>query len=415
MNSADIVIIGGGAAGLMAAAKCAGSGKKVILLEKNRECGKKLLITGKGRCNITNFSPWEDFQTHIHPDRDFFRTSFYNFSNHAVIDFFEKTGLTTMVERGNRVYPSSQRSADVRDTFLKVIRGDKDIEVLTSIEVASLTKDEEGMFRICAIRNGVQMDTLSFICRKVILATGGLSYPLTGSTGDGLRFAQDMGHSLEETFPSLTALKPAKRDARLDGLTLRNVKLDLFVNGSMVQSEFGELSFTDGGIEGALGFRVSRKGVHALIHGQKVEVSIDLKPALDTKQIADRITREVSEYKKIPNIKTLLKLMLPGQLIDPFIEAQSTPLTLQNIPVRLKEWRIKIVGYVGYERAVITAGGVSLDEISRKSMESKLIGGLYFAGEVVNLDADTGGYNLQVAFSTGALAAASAIKSLNSI
>lgn len=412
MIEADIIIIGGGAAGLMAAARLVGKGIKTVLLEKNRVCGAKILITGKGRCNITNYSQWDDFQTHIHPDKDFFKTAFYSHSNHETLTFFEKMGLQTLVERGDRVFPVSGRSSDVRDALVNYINRDSAIQIYTSAEVGAVKKTSEGVFRVDAIIHGEKFSSMLFSAKKLIICTGGLSYPLTGSTGDGLRFAQSFGLSVEETYPSLTALKPASIDKQLEGLILRNVKLDLWVNGALAQTEFGEVAFTDGGIEGALGFRVSRKGVRALMDGQRVEVVLDLKPALDVQQLAARITRELAEYKKAPAVKTILKSLLPEQMIDSFIKDQKTPLTLQNLPVRLKEWKIKIVGYVGYERAVVTVGGVSLDEISRKTMESKKIEGLYFAGETMNLDADTGGYNLQIAFSTGALAADSAAKSM---
>jgi predicted Rossmann fold flavoprotein len=244
----------------------------------------------------------------------------------------------------------------------------------------------------------------------VILTTGGLSYPTTGSTGDGYLFAKELGHTIVDTFPSLTALRPKVADPRLEGLLLKNVKMDLWVNGAVVQSEFGETLFTSGGIEGALGFRVSRKGVRGLINGQKVEVSIDLKPAVDVEDINRRIgeiVKEVGGFK----IKKILPKLMPLQMVESFIE-MNPDLREGNLAARIKDWRFRIVGYVGYERCVITAGGVSLDEISRKTMESKLVNGLYFAGEIMDLDGDTGGYNLQIAFSTGALAADSAIKSL---
>ena len=402
----DIAIVGGGAAGLMAAARCVGSGLNVVMFEKNRECGKKILITGKGRCNITNISPWRDFQSHIHPDKGFVKNAFHHFSNTDVVNFIESTGLQCKQERGNRIFPITDRSHDVRDHIVRYINKGG-VKISYSTEVRSIVKSDD-MFKISVVVSGGE--EVSVLASKVILTTGGLSYPTTGSTGDGYLFAKELGHTIVDTFPSLTALRPKVADPRLEGLLLKNVKMDLWVNGAVVQSEFGETLFTSGGIEGALGFRVSRKGVRGLINGQKVEVSIDLKPAVDVEDIKGRIREIVKEAGGF-KVKKILPKLMPLQMVESFIE-MNPDLREGNLAARIKDWRFRIVGYVGYERCVITAGGVSLDEISRKTMESKLVNGLYFAGEIMDLDGDTGGYNLQIAFSTGALAADSAIKSL---
>lgn len=406
MKSYHIAIIGGGAAGLMAAARCVGSGLDVVLIEKNRECGKKLLITGKGRCNITNSSPWKDFQTHIHPDKGFLKNAFHHFSNKDVVTLLESAGLHCKEERGNRIFPVSDRSHDVRDALVKYIRKGG-INVASGCQVLDINRTDN-IFTVSLSTN--DGDNFVIQASKVILATGGLSYPTTGSTGDGYAIAGKFGHTIVGTFPSLTALKPLNMDPRMEGMLLKNVRLDLWVNGSMVQSEFGETLFTSGGIEGALGFRVSRKGVKGLVNGQKVELVLDLKPAVELDELKKRV-KEVSQECG-GKLKKILSKLLPVQMVDPF--ADSNPgLHPDNLASRLKEWRFKIVGYVGYERCVITAGGVSLDEISRKTMESKVVDGLYLAGEVIDLDGDTGGYNLQIAFSTGALAADSAVRSIS--
>lgn len=407
MSQYDIAIVGGGAAGMMAAARCAGKGLNIILLEKNRECGKKLLITGKGRCNITNSSPWREFQTHIHPDKGFLKSAFHHFSNSDVVNLIESIGLECKEERGNRIFPVTDRSHDVRDVLVRYI-SNGGVKIAYGAEVSSVAKSENGFKIEAVLPNG---DELNLFALRVIVATGGLSYPTTGSTGDGYSIAKSFGHNIVDTFPSLTALKPKVIDTRLEGLLLKNIKMDLWVNGAMVQSEFGEALFTSGGIEGALGFRVSRKGVKGLVNGQKVEVSIDLKPAVSAEEIGKRVSELAKEQGGFKPRKILSKL-LPSQMIDTFID-MNPGLNGDNLPTRLKDWRFRIVGYVGYERCVITAGGVSLDEISRKTLESKLEKGLYFAGEIIDLDGDTGGYNLQIAFSTGALAADSAIKSLS--
>lgn len=406
MKSYHIAIVGGGAAGLMAAARCVGSGLDVVLIEKNKECGKKLLITGKGRCNITNSSPWKDFQTHIHPDKGFLKNAFHHFSNKDVVALLESAGLPCKEERGNRIFPVSDRSHDVRDTLVKYIKKGG-INVVTGCQVLDINKGDNLFTLSLSTYEG---DNLDIQASRVILATGGLSYPTTGSTGDGYDVASKFGHTIVGTFPSLTALKPLNMDSRMEGILLKNVRMDLWVNGSKVQSEFGETLFTSGGIEGALGFRVSRKGVKGLINGQKVELVLDLKPAVEMDELNKRVKELSAECGG--KLKKIVSRLVPAQMVDPFID--SLPgLNPDNMASRLKEWRFKIVGYVGYERCVVTAGGVSLDEISRKTMESKVIDGLYMAGEVMDLDGDTGGYNLQIAFSTGALAADSAVRSIS--
>ena len=406
MKSYHIAIVGGGAAGLMAAARCVGSGLDVVLIEKNKECGKKLLITGKGRCNITNSSPWKDFQTHIHPDKGFLKNAFHHFSNKDVVALFESAGLPCKEERGNRIFPVSDRSHDVRDTLVKYIKKGG-INVVTGCQVLDINKGDNLFTLSLSTYEG---DNLDIQASRVILATGGLSYPTTGSTGDGYDVASKFGHTIVGTFPSLTALKPLNMDSRMEGILLKNVRMDLWVNGSKVQSEFGETLFTSGGIEGALGFRVSRKGVKGLINGQKVELVLDLKPAVEMDELNKRVKELSAECGG--KLKKIVSRLVPAQMVDPFID--SLPgLNPDNMASRLKEWRFKIVGYVGYERCVVTAGGVSLDVISRKTMESKVIDGLYMAGEVIDLDGDTGGYNLQIAFSTGALAADSAVRSIS--
>ena len=406
MKSYHIAIVGGGAAGLMAAARCVGSGLDVVLIEKNKECGKKLLITGKGRCNITNSSPWKDFQTHIHPDKGFLKNAFHHFSNKDVVALLESAGLPCKEERGNRIFPVSDRSHDVRDTLVKYIKKGG-INVVTGCQVLDINKGDNLFTLSLSTYEG---DNLDIQASRVILATGGLSYPTTGSTGDGYDVASKFGHTIVGTFPSLTALKPLNMDSRMEGILLKNVRMDLWVNGSKVPSEFGETLFTSGGIEGALGFRVSRKGVKGLINGQKVELVLDLKPAVEMDELNKRVKELSAECGG--KLKKIVSRLVPAQMVDPFID--SFPgLNPDNMASRLKEWRFKIVGYVGYERCVVTAGGVSLDEISRKTMESKVIDGLYMAGEVIDLDGDTGGYNLQIAFSTGALAADSAVRSIS--
>lgn len=400
----DVAIIGGGAAGMMAAAQSVGKGIKVALLEKNNQLGRKVLITGKGRCNLTNARPWEDFQEHIHPDPGFFKPSFMAFSNTDTVAFFNKIGLVTTCERGMRIFPSSGRSHDVRNVLEYYIGKADNVDVFLESEVIQILPFSKGKFMLEVMTTFDRISMMRIVAESVIIATGGLSYPLTGSTGDGYRFAASLGHSIVPTRPSLTALIPQNYNLDLKGLTLRNVALSLFVDGGVVQKEEGELTFTDGGIEGALGFRVSRKAVVALDENKKVEVLIDLKPAVSELELKNRVERE---YDKKVRLDRFLERFLPLQAVKPFIAANPN-LSVQSLPVRLKNWKMKITGYVDYRRAVVTAGGVDLKDVSRKTMESKLVHGLYFAGEVLDLDADTGGYNLQIAFSTGASAAKAA-------
>lgn len=400
----DLVIIGAGAAGMTAAVLAAGSSLRVALVEKNSQCGRKLLLTGKGRCNITNARPWEELSPHIHPDAAFFRPAFMSFSNTDTVAMFQSLGLPVTVERGMRVFPQSGRSADVRDALLRRIASSDNIDLEYNSEVVSIDRTSCGL-ALSVMRTEERISACSLRAAAVIIATGGLSYPATGSTGDGYRLASRLGHTVTPTMPSLTALVPEKYNFALIGLTLRNVSLSLLVDGGVVQTEFGELTFTDGGLEGALGFRVSRRAVKALTEGKRVEALIDLKPAVPAAELKARVERE---YRPGLGLDRFLERFLPLQAVRPFVEAVPS-LTVQNLPVRLKNWRMPIKGFVDYRRAVVTAGGISLKEISRKTMESKLVPGLYFAGEVMDLDADTGGYNLQIAFSTAAAAVRSVI------
>lgn len=400
----DIVIIGGGAAGLMAATEAVGKRCRVAVIEKNSQCGRKMLITGKGRCNITNSRKWDEFKEHIHPDSGFFRPSFMAFSNTDTISLLNRLGLETVEERGMRIFPLSGRSADVRDTLVSYLRKSGNVDLRCNSEVLSVSRSQYG-FDVAVLRLEDKMTVDRIRAGKVIVATGGLSYPLTGSTGDGYKFASKLGHSIVRTMPSLTALVPYNYNFGLAGLTLRNVSLTLEVDGGQVQQEFGELTFTMGGLEGALGFRVSRKAVHALEAGRRVEAVVDLKPAVSETELRDRIQRE---YRKDMRLSRYLERLLPLQAVKPFMDSDSS-LTVNNLPVRLKHWRFPIRSYVDYNRAVVTSGGVCLKEISRKTMESKIVPGLYFAGEVMDLDGDTGGYNLQIAFSTAVAAVRAAM------
>ena len=445
--SAEIIIIGGGAAGLMAAAGASatlcGDGR-VIVLEKMQRPGRKIMITGKGRCNFTNVKAWNEFNGHIHPKPNFLKPSFYNLSSEKMIEFLADHGMESVVERGDRAFPASHLASDVVDALVRAAE-QAGAEVLCNKEVTRLGQDE-GSFTVgCA-------DGSIYVCKKLIICTGGLSYPKTGSSGDGYRWAKEMGHAIRPLFPSLTAVVPKgykdlsttlemtgekgeMTDGRghihrsmqlsevgkmLCGNQLKNVGLSIFIDGNEAQNEFGDMDFTDGGIEGPIGFKVSRKCVNAIANGSKVTAMLDLKPAVEIEDLTVRINtlwNEVSKDKRNAQklykdrFRILLTKVLPMSLIPAFLKYHQNA-DHKTLPKYLKGWKFDIEGYVGYERCVVTAGGVSQDEVTPKTLESRLIPGLYFAGEVLDLDADTGGYNLQTAFSTGYLAGISAGKQI---
>ena len=437
-QSADIIIIGGGAAGLMAAAGAAerfaadGSDAKVLVLEKMARPGRKIMITGKGRCNFTNVKPWNEFSAHIHPKPNFLKHSFYNLTSEAMLGFLKSNGTETVVERGDRAFPASHLASDIVDALVRAAES-AGAEIHCSKEVSEISRNEDNFRIICS-------DGSLYHCNKLIICTGGLSYPKTGSTGDGYMWARDFGHTVKTLFPSLTAIVPRgyKEDApagemkghisrntiltetgeSLCGNQLKNVNLSLYIDGNLAQEEFGDLDFTDGGIEGPIGFKVSRRCVNAIVNGSKAYVVIDLKPAVEIEDLTVRIGclwNEISKDKRNANklykdrFRILLTKVLPMSLIPGFSKLNPGA-DHKTLAKALKNWKFEIAGFVGYERCVITAGGISLDEITAKTLESKLIPGLYFAGEVLDLDADTGGYNLQTAFSTGYLAGISAAK-----
>lgn len=433
MTSADIIVIGAGASGLMAAAGAAQNGASVVVLEKMPRPGRKIMITGKGRCNFTNLKAWNEFSAHIHPKPNFLKPAFYNLNSEKMIEFLESQGLECVVERGERAFPASHLASDVVDALVRAAE-DSGARILCGKEVSEIDSAIETSFNVkCS-------DGSTFRCRKLIICTGGLSYPKTGSTGDGYKWAGQFGHSIKTLFPSLTAIVPfrykvttAAHKNHIDrstplseigkllcGNELKNIQISIIIDGNTAQEEFGDMQFTDGGIEGPVGFKVSRKCVNALINGSKVGAVLDLKPAVDLEDLTVRISclwNEISKDKRNASkqykdrYRILLTKVMPMSLIQGFM--QMNPNTdHKTLAKALKNWKFDIEGYVGYERCVVTAGGVSCEEVAPKTMESKLTPGLYFAGEVLDLDADTGGYNLQTAFSTGYLAGMNAAKSL---
>ena len=380
MMQPRLAIVGGGPAGMMAAIRAAetlGDGSRVVLFDKNDRLGRKIYLTGKGRCNLTNERPWEEFAPHVHPNQGFLKQAFRAFSNEDTVRFFTALGVPTVTLQGRRVYPASLVAGDVARALERRVR-------------------ELGVEVRCGTSVGHLSDLAGFAA--VIVATGGKSYPVTGSTGDGYRFAEEAGHTVTPVFPSETALLPKDYDPGLPGLEMKNVGLQLYVDRTLVQQEQGDFSFTDDGLESGIAYHLSRRAVWALVNGQRVDLVLDLKPALTEEQLVNRIKRDPGP-------------LLPKSIMAPFLRAHPG-LTDEKLPAALKSWPFRIVDYKGFERAVVTAGGVSLKEIVPKTMASRLRPGLWFCGEVLDLDGDTGGYNLQIAFSTGALAGVSAARSL---
>ena len=499
----DIIVIGGGAAGLLAAIGAAKTlaesenGGTVTVLEKMPRPGRKVMITGKGRCNFTNVKEWGDFSEHIRTDVNFMSPAWHNLTPQALMDLLRENGLRSVVERGDRAFPASHMAGDVVDALTRActLLG---VKIVTGCEVKTVDRTPKGYELDCVkttvkefrprqegndrfsrkssapVRTETTIETELYTCRKLIVATGGLSYPGTGSTGDGYLWAEEFGHTVETCFPSLTALVPAgyktqenplageireafrgtrktvygKRKevkinplpshypkleghieritplsdigALFNGNTLENVQLTLVIDGNEAQTEFGDLEFTDGGMEGPIGFQVSRKAVKALMNGSRVSVILDLKPAVTEEKLNEDIHQKWQEILEDPrskgqDFKRLFRILtgklMPWNMTLAFLRT-NPKVSVDTMASLMKGWTFEIAGFVGFERSVVTAGGVSTSEVVAKTLESKKSEGLYFCGEVLDMDCDTGGYNLQAAFCTGFLAGQSAAKAL---
>jgi predicted Rossmann fold flavoprotein len=411
MDSTDLIVIGGGPAGLMAAGQAARQGASTLLLEKMARPGRKLRITGKGRCNLTNVAPVEDFIAHFGANGRFLRQAFARFFTPDLLAFFAVLGVETVVERGRRVFPVSEDAQEVVDALVGWAKAGG--ARLRTEEPAARLLIEDGRIAGVECRSGCV-----YHARMVVLATGGASYPGTGSTGDGYRMAEAVGHTIVPVRPALIPLETAGDIApRLQGLSLRNVGVSLWVDGKKRAEAFGEMLFTHFGVSGPLILSLSGRAVDALRAGRSVGLAIDLKPALDEQTLDARLLRELDGHGK-QQVQTMLKTLLPHKLIPVCIDLtdidahkpchQVTAEERRRLLRLLKDLRLDVTGHLPIEAAIVTAGGVSLREVEPRTMESKLVGGLYFAGEVLDLDADTGGYNLQAAFSTGWLAGRSA-------
>lgn len=406
----NIIVIGGGPAGMFAAIAAAENGHNVTLLEKNEKLGKKLYITGKGRCNITNASDMEVLFANVMTNAKFLYSAFYAYDNQRVIDFFEENGLATKVERGNRVFPVSDHSSDVIATLAKVLR-QKGVEVCLHTEVREILTEkcgEETKVSGVLLSNGKKM-----AADDVIVATGGFSYQTTGSTGDGYRFAKALGHEVTEITPSLVPFE-AKEDyvKEMQGLSLRNVQVRIYQKKKLLYDEFGEMLFTHFGVSGPLMLSASAF-LKPKQTSQELQMEIDLKPALTQEQLDKRVLHDFEEAKN-KQFKNSIGKLFPAKMIPAILELSGidpdkkvNEITKEERAgfIRLiKAFPVTLTGLRGFKEAIITKGGVKVKEVNPSTMESKIVKHLYFCGEVLDLDALTGGYNLQIAWSTGYLA-----------
>ena len=392
-----VIIIGGGPAGMLAAIKSKKEKNQVTIIEKNKILGKKMLITGKGRCNITSGVDMSEFIKNVPSNGKFLYSSFKNFTNK---DILKLLNIPVKLERGNRYFPVSDKAKDVVDALEKELSG---VEILTNTSVTEIiTKNNEAI--------GVKTNKGDFFADKIILATGGKSYPLTGSTGDGYEMAKKLGHTITKIKPALVPLV-AKKESKiqcqqLQGLSLRNIGLKLFNNNKLIYEDFGEMLFTHYGVTGPIILRASSHLVRQELNNPRIE--IDLKPALTDEKLDERILRDF-EIEKNKEFRNALDQLLPQKMIPVILEIlrinkkvnEVKKMERQKLVRTLKHFSIEIEGFRDISEAIITSGGINVKEINPKTMESKLIKNLYFAGEIIDVDAYTGGFNLQIAYSTG--------------
>ncbi len=403
MNEYQVIVVGGGAAGMMAAGQAAKGGAKVLLLEKKERLGRKIAISGKGRCNITNVENVSDFIGHYPGNGRFLHGILRGFDNIALREFFEGYGVETKVERGGRVFPVSDDAEKIVEALATFLT-DMGVKVQSGIAVEEILVENGHVI-------GVRGNGKRYLAPAVVVCTGGSSYPGTGSNGDGFRFARKLGHNVLTPRPALVPLKTAEEWVKeLQGLALRNVEGSLWIDGKKLIAEFGEMLFTHFGVSGPIILTLSRQAGDALRAGKKVELRINLKPALSAEQLDTRVQRDFQKYSN-KQFKNALDDLLPQSLIPVLIrlsginpegvvhqisreERKGLVALLQGLPVTISET-------LSIEAAIVTAGGVNVKEINPKTMASKCVEGLYWAGEVVDVDGITGGYNLQAAFAMG--------------
>lgn len=433
-----VIVIGGGPAGLVSAISAATENNEVIVLEKMKEPGRKLLITGKGRCNITSSLPMEDFIKNIPGNGKFLYSAFNNFTNEDIIKLLKEQGVNVKIERGQRVFPVSDKAIDVRDALINKAKK-LGVKIITNAKVENIiTKKNEQVYIANNSAENIEKnieekDTIEGVefllngkkeyikCNKVILATGGKSYPGTGSTGDGYEIAKKLGHTITKIVPSLVPLEAKENSLevckKLQGLSLKNVNVKFMdtENNKVIYEDFGEMLFTHFGLSGPTILSGSAhllryKNLEELLKSSKIKIIIDIKPALSIEKLDERILRDFSTEKN-KMFKNSLDALLPKKMIDTIIELSNinpnkkvneiTKKERENLVNLLKKFAITIKGFRPIEEAIVTAGGVTIKEINPKTMESKIINGLYFAGEIIDVDAYTGGFNLQIAYSTG--------------
>ena len=406
-----VIVIGGGPAGMMAAITAGENGNSILLLEKMQSLGRKLLITGKGRCNITSSLDMEEFIKNIPGNGMFLYSVFKNYSNKDIIQFLKRQGLEVKEERGNRIFPVTDKSKDVLECFIRRLK-ELNVEIKYNTKVEEIVTESDNVVGVRTDKDFIRAD-------KIILATGGKSYPLTGSTGDGYELAKRVGHSITKIQPSLVPLETFQKDIckRLQGLSLRNVAIKLVDKdrNKTIYEDFGEMLFTHFGVSGPIilsssSHLVRIKNIKEMFEKKNISLIIDLKPALSEEKLNERILRDFEEYKN-KMFKNSLEKLLPQKLIPIIIEQSGIDenkkvneikkqerRTLVNV---LKNFTFEIKNFRAIDEAIITSGGVNVKEINPKTMESKIVKGLYFAGEIIDVDAYTGGFNLQIAYSTG--------------
>ncbi len=401
-----VCVVGGGAAGMMAAISAAEAGHNVILIERNEKLGKKIYITGKGRCNFTNASPLEDYFKCIPRNPKFLYSALYDFSNDDVMDFFQNNGCNIKIERGNRAFPESDHASDITKALSKRLNT-LDVEVHLNERVLELDIRDNVVI-------GLKTEKGYFACDSIVIATGGLSYPSTGSTGDGINMAKESGHEIKDLFPSLVPFETKEGFVKdLMGLALKNVEITIENNkGKKLYSDFGEMLFTHFGVSGPLILSASSV-VNKHIEKENLMLYINLKPALTLDQVENRVLKELTDNINKSFINAMSSLF-PGKLtpviikqsgIDPDLKCNEVTREMRDSFVKLiRRFPLTLTGVRDYKEAIVTRGGVSVKDVNPHTMESKIVKGLYFAGEVLDLDAFTGGYNLQIAWSTGHLA-----------
>lgn len=414
------IIIGGGPAGMLAAYSASKNGDEVTILEKMNSLGKKLLITGKGRCNITSSFPMEDFISNVPGNGRFLYSCFQRFTNQDIIELLKQEGLEVKEERGHRIFPVTDQAKDVLEALTRKLKKQK-VQIQTNRNVKEILVKEG---RAVGVRCLFHEKEESYVADKIILATGGKSYPITGSTGDGYELAKQLGHTITKLQPSLIPLVASSKSLKLckqmQGLSLRNVAIQIkdIEGNKVIYEDFGEMLFTHWGVSGPVVLSGSAHllrypKIQELLERDKIKLLIDLKPALSEEKLEERILRDFAKEKN-KEFKNSLNELLPNKMIDPVIEVSNidrnkkvnsiTKEERKSLVNLLKHFEITLQGFRPIEEAIITSGGVATNEINPKTMESKLVQNLYFAGETIDVDAYTGGFNLQIAYSTGFVA-----------